>query len=317
MFVHIRGRSTYSFLEGIGSLNQIFSRAQELEQSAIALTDLNGMYGIVDFYNKSKTFNIKPLVGVEMSYTPYYANSQKIKGLDYIPTLTFLASNLQWYHNLLRLVSQWYKHCQDDVPVIDNEIIQEYREGLIVIIGWLTSYAYYLLALGHDKAQFERHIDEMVGYMWVDNVVIDITAQLYTHYPYLKSVNDAALHYARTHNLFVTTSNEYYYPLVHQKWPYETALAIRDGKKIYDPDARKIVWQHYIMSESEISDVLRTNGFDDTTIRLLIDNTGVLTDRCDTKITLGQALFPNYDTPDDIRLLYENYRNEMVIPSVQ
>lgn len=54
MFVHLRGRGTYSMLEGIGSLNSIFQTAKDLGQTAIALTDLNGVYGLVDFYSKSK-----------------------------------------------------------------------------------------------------------------------------------------------------------------------------------------------------------------------------------------------------------------------
>lgn len=70
MFVHLRGRATYSMLEGIGGHDDILQRAEWYGQDSLAVTDLYGLYGAVDFYNKAKKYNIRPIVGVEIPYTP-------------------------------------------------------------------------------------------------------------------------------------------------------------------------------------------------------------------------------------------------------
>jgi DNA polymerase III alpha subunit len=51
--------------------NTIFQTAKDLGQNAIALTDIYGLYGAVDFYNKAKSFDMKPLIGVELPYTSH------------------------------------------------------------------------------------------------------------------------------------------------------------------------------------------------------------------------------------------------------
>jgi DNA polymerase III alpha subunit len=49
-FAHLHGHSTFSFLEAIGKPASILHTAQELGMKAIAITDYNGMYGAIKFY---------------------------------------------------------------------------------------------------------------------------------------------------------------------------------------------------------------------------------------------------------------------------
>jgi DNA polymerase-3 subunit alpha len=49
-------------LEAIGKPNKILARAKELEMSAIAITDYNGMYGAIKFYQTAKDEGIKPII---------------------------------------------------------------------------------------------------------------------------------------------------------------------------------------------------------------------------------------------------------------
>jgi DNA polymerase III alpha subunit len=117
---------------------------------------------------------------------------------------------------------------------------------------------------------------------------------------------------ASEYGSMLVTSSGYLYPVASQKWAYETALAIKDNKKNYDPDARKILWDHHILSEDEVRAILVDNGFDIQLIDSMIDATGQLAEHCQAKITLWQALFPNYDTPADIQELYNIYRDSLM-----
>jgi DNA polymerase III alpha subunit len=44
----------------------------------------------------------------------------------------------------------------------------------------------------------------------------------------------------------------------------------------------------------------------------LIDGTNALADRCHIKITLWQTLFPEYDTPDHMKDLYQKHQDNMI-----
>jgi error-prone DNA polymerase len=65
-FVHLRVHSPYSFLDGASSVDDLLDAAAELGQDALALTDTNGLYGAVRFWNAARERGIKPIFGVEL-----------------------------------------------------------------------------------------------------------------------------------------------------------------------------------------------------------------------------------------------------------
>lgn len=67
MFVHLHCHSYYSLLRGTASPAQIAQRAVELGMPSLALTDTNGVYGAVEFYQACRAVGIKPILGVELT----------------------------------------------------------------------------------------------------------------------------------------------------------------------------------------------------------------------------------------------------------
>jgi DNA polymerase III alpha subunit len=59
-------RSYYSFLRGSVSVQRLVQKAKEYGYGAIALVDVNSMYGVVDFCKSAEKVNIKPIIGVEI-----------------------------------------------------------------------------------------------------------------------------------------------------------------------------------------------------------------------------------------------------------
>jgi DNA polymerase-3 subunit alpha len=64
MFVHLRCHSHYSFLRGVNPPEEIIAAAVEQKMAAVALTDTNGMYAAVPFYQAARAVGVKPIVGV-------------------------------------------------------------------------------------------------------------------------------------------------------------------------------------------------------------------------------------------------------------
>ncbi len=65
-FVHLHCHSNYSFLSSAMSIDDLLDEAGRLGMSAIALTDTNGLYGVIPFYKKAIERGIKPILGTEI-----------------------------------------------------------------------------------------------------------------------------------------------------------------------------------------------------------------------------------------------------------
>jgi len=110
VFVHLRCHSHYSFLRGVASPEEIIAAAVEQKMPAVALTDTNGLYAAVPFYQAAKKAGIKPIVGaaldVERSQDrreiPRFARND---GNKPSATLVLLAADMEGYSNLCQLVT--------------------------------------------------------------------------------------------------------------------------------------------------------------------------------------------------------------------
>src|SRR5208337_2258743 len=63
-FVHLHCHSHYSFLRGVNPPEEIIAAAVEQKMPAVALTDTNGMYAAISFYQAARAAKVKPILGV-------------------------------------------------------------------------------------------------------------------------------------------------------------------------------------------------------------------------------------------------------------
>ena len=61
-FAHLHVHTEYSLLDGACRISRLVSRAKELKQSALAVTDHGVMYGVIDFYRECKKQGIIDLL---------------------------------------------------------------------------------------------------------------------------------------------------------------------------------------------------------------------------------------------------------------
>jgi error-prone DNA polymerase len=96
-YAELRCRSCYSFLEGASHPEELVGRAAELGLSALALTDVNGLYGIVKGWTEAKRLGLPLLVGAELTV------SDLVRGRP--GTVVLLAQDREGYANLCRLLT--------------------------------------------------------------------------------------------------------------------------------------------------------------------------------------------------------------------
>ncbi|MGD8306148.1 MAG: PHP domain-containing protein [Ignavibacteria bacterium] len=95
--------SNYSLLEGVIMIDEILEKAVSYGISSIALTDTNGMYGLVSFYKKAKEREINPILGA-------YIDEPGRKNVYAL----FLAKNFDGYTDICRIITS--RKLKEDLP---------------------------------------------------------------------------------------------------------------------------------------------------------------------------------------------------------
>ena len=108
-------RSYYSLLRGAASVQALVQKAKEYGYDSVALADVNGMYGVVDFLKAAERAGIRAIVGVEI--------------LTDMQRAVLLAENECGYRNLCRIITSLNLDERFDLA----EQLERKNEGVICI----------------------------------------------------------------------------------------------------------------------------------------------------------------------------------------
>src|SRR5690606_25117954 len=149
-FAHLHNHSQFSILQSTSSTADLVKATAENNMPAVAITDTGNMMGAFHFVQavanqnaktkqKAQETNeepqlIKPIVGCEFFVCEDRTN-KNTKDNGYM--VVFLAKNKNGYHNLAKMSSISYTEGFYYVPRIDKEIIEKYKDDLIVLTGSL------------------------------------------------------------------------------------------------------------------------------------------------------------------------------------
>ncbi|RLA94573.1 MAG: hypothetical protein DRG25_02215 [Deltaproteobacteria bacterium] len=149
MFVHLRVRSGYSFLFGAFTLKALLEKVKELGMDSIALTDRNGLYGAVKFYQLCRKEGIKPVIGME---APFEDGS----------LIVLLAKDFSGYKNLCRLISKVNLHSKGTLSL---KLLHDYSGGIYCLTGGREGKIWRLITLGKVK-EAEKFSLELKSIFW-------------------------------------------------------------------------------------------------------------------------------------------------------
>src|SRR5438270_10513745 len=116
-FVHLHVHSAYSLLKGSIKIQKLAELAKADRQPALALTDTDNMFGVLEFSDKLSSVGIQPIVGCALSVdfgdqeVPRHPG-QTLK----LPRLALLAAREEGYRNLMRLTSRAFLDTPSDQP---------------------------------------------------------------------------------------------------------------------------------------------------------------------------------------------------------
>ena len=131
-YISLHNYTHFSLLYSLISPKDIFNRAKELGQDAVAITDLCTLAGAWDCLKYSKQTGVKLIIGAELNFI----NSVSNKSEDF-RNIVLLAKNAVGYRNLLTISKLGFDNADTSgkkiYPLIDWNILEKYSEGLICL----------------------------------------------------------------------------------------------------------------------------------------------------------------------------------------
>ena len=287
-FTHLHLHSEYSLLDGACKINDVISRAVELGQSSLAITDHGVMYGAIDFYKKAKAAGVKPIIGCEV-YVASRSLDQKEKGLDNERYhLVLLCKNETGYKNLIRMVSESWTRGFYVKPRIDKSLLEKHHEGLIALSACLAGeIPRNILAGDIDKA--------VESAMWYKNLFgEDFYLEIQNHnlQDEMRVVSGMRTVSDRTGIPLVAT-NDTHYIRKEDARIQEVLLCIQTNNVVGTPTGMSFETdEFYLKSYDEMC-----QAFPDDIDA--VNRTNEIAEKCNLDFEFGKTKLPHFDVPDN------------------
>jgi DNA polymerase-3 subunit alpha len=301
-FVGLHIHSDYSLLDGASQLPQLVARAKELEMPAIALTDHGVMYGAIELIKVCKGAGIKPIIGNEM-YVVNGAIEQKFNSYGKRVRMpryhqVVLAKNTQGYKNLVKLTTLSHLEGMQGSgifsrPCINKELLEQYREGLIVTSACLGG------EIPQAILQNRPDIARREAQWYKDQFGDDYYLELQDHgSPEDRIVNVEIVKIARELDIKLICTNDSHFISCNDVEAHDALLCIQTGKLLTEDKRLRYSGTEYLKSADEMRQLFRDHLTDDV-IEEAIATTLEVADKVEEYTgILGQPRIPDFPIPE-------------------
>ena len=284
-FIHLRLHSEFSIVDGIVRIGDAVESAKRDGMPALAITDLNNIFGLVKFYLATRAKGIKPILGCDVFVSNEAERDQPYR-------LLLLCQSNDGYLRLCDLLTRAYLENQNQGrPEIRKEWLLSGTEGLIALSGahlgevgttilngnlarakiLAQEYAgifpsrFYLEVQRYGFAREELHVRETV-----------------------KLAAELALPVVATHPVQFLSADDYK--------AHEARVCIAEGYVLNDKRrVRAFTQQQYFKTQAEMAELFAD-------LPEALSNSVEIAKRCNLTLQLGKPYLPDFPTPNNISL---------------
>jgi DNA polymerase III subunit alpha len=293
MFVHLRLHTEFSVVDGTNRIDEIVTAAAGDHQPALAITDLNNLFGAIKFYKAARGAGVKPIIGAEILLQGLAKDSG---GLS---RLVVLVQDRRGYLNLCELLARAYtKNIIKAQAVCKLEWLRELGEGLIVLSGAQAGPLGHALVHGDTQRAADMALE---------------LASIFPHRFYLEVQRAgrpddeahvaAAVQLAARLNLPVVATHPVQFTGEDDYEAHEARVCIAEGEILGNQRrVRKFTREQYFKRQAAMAQLFAD-------VPSAIANTLEIAKRCNLVLELGKPHLPDYPTPevDGRRLPIEEY----------
>jgi DNA polymerase III subunit alpha len=299
-FVHLQVKSAYSLLTSAAKLEKLISKAKTFQFKALALTDLQVMYGTVAFYKLCRQHGIKPIIGLTINIIDDHSDGVT-------SPIVLLAENNTGYQNLLKISSAIQTKTPEGIP---ERWLRSYSNGLIAITsGYEGIIEKSLLDGNRSKAielseKYETIFGRNSFYYGIQNHMTKQDEYLLTEMMLLSE--ETKIPVVAINNVNYVEKEDYF--------AHQCLLAIKNGDKLSDEHIDlHTPNEYYLKSPKEMVSIF--DQYPDA-----LENTIRIAERCQVDLELGVTHLPRFPTPNQesaneyleqlcFRGLYERFRD--------
>jgi len=286
MFVHLRLHSEFSVVDGTNRIDDAVQVAADDKQPALALTDLNNLFGTIKFYKQARSIGVKPLLGAEI-----YLESLT-QDVNHLSKMILLVQSQQGYLNLCELLSRgWTQNVHKAVGVIKLAWLQELSQGLIALSGAQSGPVGQALVQG-DLSRASELALQIAG--------------IFPHRFYIElqragRADDeahvvAAVQLASHLNLPVVATHPVQFTKPDDYEAHEARVCISEGEILGNQRrVRKFTREQYFKSSAQMLELFAD-------IPSAVANTLEIAKRCNVSLVLGKPQLPDYPTPNGMAI---------------
>ena len=309
--VQLHNHSQFSVLQSTISVKDLVRAASDNQMPAVAITDHGNMMGAFHFVKEIGNYNrairqqnheardlegraegqeIKGIVGCEFFICEDHANkSQKDNGYQVV----FLAKTKKGYHNLVKMSSKAYTDGFYYLPRIDRNIVETYKEDLIVLTGNLYGEVpSKILNVG------ERQAEEALLW-WKEKFGADLYVEIMRHQQEDEDrVNPVLISMAQKNKVKLVATNNTYYINQEDANAHDILLCVKDGEKQATPIGRGRGYRYGLPNQEyyfKSSDKMKSLFKD---IPEAIINIQEVVDKIEPFELARDVLLPKFDIPD-------------------
>lgn len=281
MFSPLQVISSYSLLQSTLKIDEYVQRGKELGYQALALTDVNVMYGVLDFYHACQQNGIKPLIGLTLQLNGKNDDPQEI---------ILLAQNKKGYQNLMNISSakmsvEGYE--AGDGPLTLDEI-KEFTRDITVIV---TENSPVVAGIkNHSFAVADDFIKQLLNFWKRDEIFLSVDPQMDDNLVYgLRQIqNQYGI------QLIANAPVKYLHP--EEAFDLQVLNAIGTNEKLMPEQlASPVKGKDYLKSIDELHQEFIQSGLEDSW-----QNVSQLIDQINIQLDFPPTQLPHYQTPDGI-----------------
>jgi DNA polymerase-3 subunit alpha len=286
MFVHLRLHTEFSVVDSTCRIDEVVAAAARFAQPALAITDLNNLFGAIKLYKEARSKGVKPVLGAEIV----------LEGLggdvSASSRMILLVQGKQGYLNLCELIARAYTQ---------NVLITGGKQQAVVKLGWLQELNEGLIALAGAQAGAVGQALVQGDTARAHDVALQL-AGVFPHRFYIElqragRVDDeahviAAVQLAARIGLPVVATHPIQFATPDDFEAHEARVCIADGEILGNAKrVRRFTREQYFKSSAQMQALFAD-------VPSALANTLEIAKRCSLTLVLGKPQLPDFPTPE-------------------
>lgn len=285
-FTQLHLHTEFSLLDGAIRIPDLLNFAKEQEWKAVGISDHGNIFGAVKFFQQAKKVGVKPVLGIEMYFTPDIAIKDAKEKYFH---LVLIVQNKVGYRNLCKMLAIAYQQGYYFKPRIDYATLEKYSEGLIVTTACVGGHIPTLLQAGN-IAEAKQRSQWFLDVFGKDRFFFELAPAEFDKQIIL---NPLLLQYGQEWGISAIATSDAHYLKKQDKEAHEVMLAVQTKDQISNPDRYTFGdCNVYVRSTQEMLDAFPNN-------QELVWNTGMIADQCDFSFEFGKLFFPLFPVPQE------------------